>query len=266
MPGKSPHRSPLRTLIADIEGTLTDRTGRSSSEELLHRLGELETGGVLVVLCSGRSVAYQTSLREKWGLDPAGPCIAENGCSIFWAGREYVTFDPREFDREAIISYLEERGIGGMGEFDPEKRFAVTIYPRGFLRGAQYSPGEIERMYRFLQKHLKGSSYGLFYTSASCEVLPAGVDKGTGLERLLAIGRIDPKRALYIGDGQNDIPAAKLVLSGGGNVGAPADAVAGLRRIASRVAKAGSHRGALELLEEFFPENDNSRRTHRPRR
>lgn len=266
MTGKARSRSRPGTLIADIEGTLTDRSGRSSSEELLFRLGELEAGGVLMVLCSGRSVNYQTGLREKWGLDPAGPCVAENGCSIFWQGREYVTFDPREFDREAVIRFLEERGIGELGEFDPDKNFAVTIYPPGFLQGARYRPEDITRLYRFLGKHLKGSSYGLFYTSASCEVLPAGIDKGLGLERLFALARIDPRRALFLGDGQNDIPAARLILRGGGKVGAPADAVPGLRRIASRVAKAQSHRGALELLDVFFPENDNSRRSHRPGR
>ena len=135
-----------------------------------------------------------------------------------------------------------------------------------FDKVIEYSPKDIDRMYRFLKKHLKGSSYGLFYTSASCEVLPEGVDKGTGMERLMALGGIDPSAALFIGDGQNDIPAARLILRGGGRVGAPANAVAALRRIASHVSRQESHRGALELLELYFPENDNIRRSHRPSR
>jgi len=266
MPGKGRSRSGLRYLLADIEGTLTDRSGRTSSEQLLHRLGELEAGGILVVLASGRSVAYQQALRARWGLDPDGPCVAENGCCIFWEGRMYVTFDPSTYDRETIIRYLVERGALDLGELDPDKEFAITLYPHGFLQGAQYSPKDIDRMYRFLKKHLKGSSYGLFYTSASCEVLPEGVDKGTGMERLMALGGIDPSAALFIGDGQNDIPAARLILRGGGRVGAPANAVAALRRIASHVSRQESHRGALELLELYFPENDNIRRSHRPSR
>jgi len=266
MPGNARPRPRLRTLIADIEGTLTDRSGRRSSEEMLHRLGELEAGGVLIVLASGRSVAYQRTLRAKWGLDPGGPCVAENGCCISWEGREYVTFDPRTYDRESITSYLAERGVLDMGELDPDKEFAITIYPRGFMKGAEYSPADIERLYRFLKRQLKGGSYGLFYTSASCEVLPAGVDKGTGLERLLALGRIDPSRALFIGDGQNDVPAARLILRGGGKACAPANAVPALRRLASHVARQEFYRGALELLELYFPENDNSRQSHRPAR
>jgi len=266
MAGNARSSSRFRTLIADIEGTLTDRSGRHSSEELLHRLGELEAGGVLIVLCSGRSVSYQRALREKWGLDPGGPCVAENGCCIFWEGREYVTFDPGTFDREVLVSYLVERGALDRGEFDPDKEFAVTLYPPGFMKGADYSPADIDAMYRFLKKHLKGSNYGLFYTSASCEVLPAGVDKGTGLERLLALAGIDVSRALFMGDGQNDIPAARLILRGGGKAGAPANAVLALRRLASHVAREESHRGALELLARFFPENDNRRRSHRSER
>lgn len=258
--------SRFRTLVADIEGTLTDGSGRKSSEALLHRLGELEGIGVCLVLCSGRSMAYQRALREKWGLDPDGPGVAENGCCIFWKGREYVTYDPRTFDRDALVCYLVERGAGEIGEFDPDKRYAVTLYPRGFMRGMGYSPADIEKMYRFLQKHLKGSSYGLFYTSASCEVLPAGVDKGAGLERLFALAGMDLSRTIFIGDGQNDVPAAKLVLGGGGKVGAPANAVLALRRLASHVAPQECYRGALELLDRFFPENDNIRRAHGPAR
>ena len=266
MPSKARSRSRLRTLVADIEGTLTDCSGRKSSEALLHRLGELEGAGVCLVFCSGRSTAYQRALRVKWGLDPDGPGVAENGCCIIWKGREYVTYDPRTFDRDALVCYLVERGAGEIGEFDPDKRCAVTLYPRGFMRGKDYLPADIERMYCFLQKHLKGSSYGLFYTSASVEVLPAGVDKGAGLERLFALAGMDPCRTLFIGDGQNDIPAAKLVLRGGGKVGTPANAVLALKRLASHVAKEEFYRGALELLDRFFPENDNSRRAHGPAR
>jgi HAD superfamily hydrolase (TIGR01484 family) len=260
---KAAPKARILTIIADIEGTLTDRSGRRSSEAILHRLGELEASGVSIVLCSGRSVAYQRALREKWGLDPDGPCVAENGCSIFWKDREYMTYDPTTFDRDALVSFLRERGAGDIADFDPDKNHAVTLYPPGFMEGRDYSPADIERIYRFIQKVLKGSSYGLFYTSASCEVLPGGVDKGAGLEPLLNLAGMDPSRALFIGDGQNDIPAARLILRGGGKVGAPANAVPGLKRLATYVAKEECFRGALEVLDRFIPERDNSRRTHR---
>ena len=261
---KAAPKARIRTLIADIEGTLTDRSGRRSSEALLHRLGELEAGGVCIVLCSGRSVAYQRALRKKWGLDPDGPCVAENGCCIFWKGREYVTYDPTTFDRDALVCFLKERGAEDIADFDPDKSHAVTLYPPGFMQGTDHSPADIERIYRFLQKVLKGSSYGLFYTSASCEVLPGGVDKGAGLEPMLNLAGMDPSLALFIGDGQNDIPAAKLIGRGGGKVCVVANAVPALKRLATYVAKEECFRGALEILDRLIPERDNSRRTHRP--
>ena len=250
---KAAPKARIRTLIADIEGTLTDRSGRRSSEALLHRLGELEAGGVCIVLCSGRSVAYQRALRKKWGLDPDGPCVAENGCCIFWKGREYVTYDPTTFDRDALVCFLKERGAEDIADFDPDKSHAVTLYPPGFMQGTDHSPADIERIYRFLQKVLKGSSYGLFYTSASCEVLPGGVDKGAGLEPMLNLAGMDPSLALFIGDGQNDIPAADFVLEGKGRVGAPANAVEELKAVASFVAQKEYFEGAIEAIDFFFP-------------
>jgi len=262
-PGTARRAARIRTVFADIEGTLTDRSGRHSSEALLHRLGDLEARGVLLVLCSGRSVRYQQELREKWGLDPEGPCVAENGCCIFWKGMEIITYDYPAFQRDVLISYLTERGAGKLGEFDPDKRHAITLYPPGFLEGMDYSPEDITRLYRFLLKHLKGSRYGVFYTSASVEVLPEGVDKGTGLDLLMGQARIAPSKALYIGDSQNDLPAAKRVLKGGGKVAAPANAVAAMKRLASFVSEKDDYRGAEDILDHFFPEKDNSRRAHR---
>lgn len=262
-PAASRKKARIRTVMADIEGTLTDKSGRHSSEALLHRLGDLEARGVLLVLCSGRSVRYQRELREKWGLDPEGPCVAENGCSIFWKGREIIAYDYPAFQREVLISYLSERGAEKLGEFDPDKRHAITLYPPGFLEGMDYSPDDITALYRFLRKHLKGSRYGVFYTSASVEVLPEGVDKGTGLDLLMAQAGLSHSGALYLGDGQNDVPAARRVLKGGGKVAAPANAVAAMKRLASFVSEKDDYRGAEDILDHFFPEKVNSRRAHR---
>ena len=49
------------------------------------------------------------------------------------------------------------------------------------------------------------------------ECVPAGVDKGDGLLRLLAessAAGIDPARMLFIGDGENDVTALKLAGTG----------------------------------------------------
>lgn len=206
------------------------------------------------MLCSGRGVEYQLALRRRWGLDPDGPVVAENGCSIFWDGKEIVTYDFQNFHRDVLVSFLTERGAERIGDFDPDKRHQITLYPKGFMEGMDYSKGDIERIYRFLVKHLKGSRYRVFYTSASGEVLPEGVDKGTGLQALLGLAGMPPARALFLGDGQNDIPAARVILDGGGKVAAPANAVPSLKRLATYVSKEKYFRGAEDILDHMFPE------------
>ena len=256
-------RTAPRLLVSDIEGTLTDRTGRRSSEELLHKLKSLEENGVPLVLCSGRDVAYQRALKERWGLDPDGPLVAENGASVFFEGREYITYHPDGFQRDILIAFLKERGVEELGELDPAKSHAITVYPKGFMEGLDYSPDDIKRIYVFLVKHLKGSHYRVLHTSASGEVLPRGVDKGTGLDRLLKLARLDPAGALFLGDGQNDLSAARMILKGRGRVAVPADAFPALRRIATYVSEKPYFHGAEDILDHFFPDRPAGRRGSR---
>ncbi len=70
--------------IKDIPDLLADQVVdglyfQLRRKALLHRLGDLEADGVTLVLCSGRGVEYQRALRRRWGLDPDGPVVAENG-------------------------------------------------------------------------------------------------------------------------------------------------------------------------------------------
>ena len=45
-------------LVADIEGTLTDKSGRETGPRLLKSLSLLEKNGVPLILCSGRGADY----------------------------------------------------------------------------------------------------------------------------------------------------------------------------------------------------------------
>ncbi|MGQ9582965.1 MAG: HAD family hydrolase [Thermoplasmatota archaeon] len=254
----------IRALAADIEGTLTDKSGRRTSPALLRRLRALDRSGVQILLCSGRGVEYQRGLRRRWGLSPDAPLVAENGCCYVLGGVVRTTYDPGEFNRGAILRRLIAAGAGELGELDPDKEHSITIYPRGFLSGRSYSDEDIKRIYRFLRKTLRGVRCRVFQTSASGEVLPPGVDKSVALEALLRGAGIPLSSVLYIGDGQNDIPAARLVRRGGGLVGAPANAVEKMRGLASYCARRAFHGGAVETLDHFFGAMDSAARELAP--
>ena len=239
-------------LVADIEGTLTDKSGRETGPRLLKSLSLLEKNGVPLILCSGRGADYMVELRRKWGLDPRQPAVAENGCSIFMNGTETPTYNIHEFDRVRISERLRATGAEKLGEFDPVKKHEITLYPKGFIAGNDYTAADIQRIYKFVRRSLEGVPCNIFYTSASGEVLPEGVDKGTGLKFLFRkLGR-SPAEALFLGDGQNDLPAARYLLGGGGLVGVPANGHPELKQLASLVSDKEYHEGASDILEHFF--------------
>jgi HAD superfamily hydrolase (TIGR01484 family) len=239
-------------LVCDLEGTLTDKSGRKTSPELLARLRSLERAGVCIVLASGRGVEYQRALRKKWGLKD-GPIVAENGCTIYLDGEETTTFPPKTFDRDSIIYDLREKGAERLAEFDPDKKHEITLYPRGFLAGKDYTAEEISDIYEFLLRTLRGVPCRIFYTSASGEVLPKSVDKGHGLRVLFEKAKLSAEKTVFIGDGQNDIPAADFILEGKGRVGAPANAVEELKAVSTFVATKEYFEGAIEAIDFFFP-------------
>lgn len=245
----SPAR-PSRVLVCDIEGTLTDKSGRKSSPRLLARLRSLQDGGAILVLASGRGAAYLRRLRREWGLGE-GPLVAENGCCVSPGGKVLPAYERTDYERQAIVKRLRAAGVRRLAELDPAKRHAVTLYPRGFQEGRDYSSKDLGRIYRFLRRELRGVRCSIYHTSASGEVLPPGVDKGTGLRFLFEKAALDASGAVFLCDGHNDLPAARYILRSGGRVGAPANAVPALRRMATFVSRRRYYDGALDALDRL---------------
>ena len=119
----SPAR-PSRVLVCDIEGTLTDKSGRKSSPRLLARLRRLQDRGAILVLASGRGAAYLCRLRREWGLGE-GPLVAENGCCVSLGGKVLPAYERPSYDRPAIMKRLRAAGVRRLAELDPAKRHAV---------------------------------------------------------------------------------------------------------------------------------------------
>jgi hydroxymethylpyrimidine pyrophosphatase-like HAD family hydrolase len=75
-------------------------------------------------------------------------------------------------------------------------------------------------------------------------VLPAGVDKGSGLEVALADLGLDPGEVVGIGDGEND----RALLAGCGLAVAAATAVDSLKKVAGVVTSGASGAGVVETI------------------
>ena len=79
------------------------------------------------------------------------------------------------------------------------------------------------------------------------ELVPAGVDKGLGLRAVLRDLGIDPRDAVAIGDGGNDLPMMRVV----GTPVAMGNAVAEVKGIARHVVGSNDERGVAEAIERF---------------
>ncbi|MFC2153858.1 HAD family hydrolase [Candidatus Altiarchaeota archaeon] len=238
-------------LVLDVEGTLTDKSGRFIEEELLEKLRAFEGKGAPVVFCSGRDVLYLQEKREEWGLSSSGDFVAENGCVVFLEGKEEVTFDKASFPREQLIDLIEESDILEEGELDPRKKYMITIYPKGFLEGIDYNSSQIQDLLKKTEKILSSQNITVTYSSASVDIIPKGIDKGFGLQFLVRKKSMDPKSILFSGDGDNDVPAARFVQENGGSVAVPANAVDHLKELADYVAEKENGKGVLEVLDKL---------------
>ncbi|MFH1722761.1 MAG: HAD family hydrolase [Candidatus Altiarchaeota archaeon] len=237
-------------LVFDVEGTLTDKSGRYIEDDLLERLRVLHRSGFSLILCSGRDVSYLVEKINEWIL-PITDFVAENGSVIVVRGKEILTYNPSPFPREKIIEKIESIDILAKGEFDPAKKHMITIYPRGFLKGKDYSSKDIQILLKKTKQILKGFDATITYSSASVDIIPKGVDKGTGLKKLCEKSGIDPSTILFCGDGDNDVPAAKYVKKNRGIVAVPKNAAPQLKKIADFVSKKENGKGVKEILGEY---------------
>ena len=79
------------------------------------------------------------------------------------------------------------------------------------------------------------------------ELVPAGIDKGLGLRAVLRDLGIDPRDAVAVGDGGNDLPMMRAV----GTPVAMGNAVAEVKGAARHVVGSNDERGVAEAIERF---------------
>jgi hypothetical protein len=239
--------------ICDIEGTLMDNSGRRIPTTLISYLQKLEARGIRLILCSGRDKSYQLNLRRQWGLaDTEVSLIAENGCVVVYRDHEYVTFDAASYPREKIVDKLIAENILACAEFDPAKKYVITLYPKGFSRGRKFTQTDVMRIYEQVKDVLQEFEYTIVYSSASTDIMPRYVDKSSGLRKLCAVSGLTPNQILFIGDSNNDLSAAKFVVAHGGKVCVPNNATLELKKIATYISEASDGLGTIEILMRYF--------------
>jgi len=151
-------------------------------------------------------------------------------------------------DRHAIMRDLRDSGLEEIAEVDPDKRYIFSIYVKGYMNGEDYTQEEILELYGFVKDKVGDHDCQVIPTSASVEIIPMGVNKGTGIRAYCEKTGNGLSESVFLCDSNNDIPGAETVKEGGGKVYVVGNGVEPLKEMADYVAENTYWEGALEIL------------------
>jgi hydroxymethylpyrimidine pyrophosphatase-like HAD family hydrolase len=220
-------------IVTDLDGSFWDAQGRAHPDTLA-ALQAVLTAGMPVLAATARRPASVLATMEENGV--LLPCVLFDGS----LGRDFtdgVTFHRCVFDSESASSVLEafvEAGIEPSLNIEHDHDdFVIGDYPSSHPAHLAFNAIRTQRLdldvavrtlpvFTFLvigrerdqllpvlQKvsHVADSSVtpDLMYGGFSLSVRPKGVSKWSGVLSFCAHRKLDPRRVLAVGDGENDL-------------------------------------------------------------
>jgi phosphoglycolate phosphatase len=224
-------RRPLRAVVTDVDGTLTDEHRRidPTAERWVRTL---EARGVPVILATGNVLPIALAFHRSLGL--TGPIVAENGGLIYRNHHGQETVERLADRRVALAAYrrLRKAGLPVRRLFtDRWRETEVAIEPTVPVRSVQ-------RVVRALGVRAEATGYAI-------HLVQLGAGKRVALTRALRPYGWTLADCVVLGDGDND--AGMLRAAGFGVSFASGSAAA--RRAARYVARARFAAGFVEGLK-----------------
>ncbi|HET9391330.1 MAG TPA: HAD family hydrolase [Steroidobacteraceae bacterium] len=216
-------------LCCDYDGTLAS-DGRVLPPTLA-AVERLVASGRRVVLVTGRELDELQSVCPHLGL--FAYVVAENGALLYepGSGRETL-LGPRPPDR--FIAALRAGGVD---------RISV-----GRVIVATWVPHETTVLETIREQ---GLELQVIFNKGAVMILPAGVNKASGLSAALNRMGVSPHNAVAVGDAEND--HAMLALCGFGV--AVANALPALKEAADLVTRGARGEGVVELIEALLADD-----------
>lgn len=215
-------------LATDYDGTLA--TDGHVAASMLAALDEVRSSGRKLILVTGRQLPELKQIFpeiEKFDL-----VVAENGALLYdpHLKKETLLSEPPS---ASLISLLRGRNV----PFAVGRAIIATWEPHGEAVIAAIRQVGLDS-HVILNKH-------------SVMVLPAGIDKASGLAAALKLLNISPKNVVAVGDAEND--SSMLELCGFGV--AVANALPALKAIADLITKKDHGAGVEELIKELLADD-----------
>jgi HAD superfamily hydrolase (TIGR01484 family) len=240
---------PLRLIVFDIDGVLTDGEAQPWDLGLMAELAELNRAARLdssrpaVTLCSGRPAPYVDAMLQA--IDGHLPAVFESGAGLYDpAGYRFIpnpSLGTGSVLRQAKQRLIQKLVRPGHAAIQPGKEYSMSLFPTDPAALAALEPLAREALGSL------GLAVDLVYSASCLNVMPAGIDKAGGLYLLAKVTGIPLAAMLAVGDSAVDGP----MLTVAGASAAPANASPYIQRIARYVAPSPTAQGVREILAHF---------------
>jgi HAD superfamily hydrolase (TIGR01484 family) len=215
-----------RAFATDYDGTIA--THGVVDEPTLSSLRRVRQAGIRLILVSGREL--ESLARTFDAFDVFDMMVLENGALLYEPSsrRERVLCDPPP---ERLITRLRERGV-----------HPVSV---GRVIVATFEPHEVEVLEAIRDI---GLEHQVIFNKGAVMVLPAGVNKATGLREALTDMGLTPEETVGVGDAENDHAFLELCAVGA----AVANALSSLKAHADLVLSRDHGAGVIELVDRLL--------------
>lgn len=261
-------------VVSDIDGTLL-QAGYGIPKENIDAIERFVERKGRFTVCTGRSVP---SVRRyvDW-IQPTAPCILNNGALIYDYKREKILYNVHLADgvinivKEIITTFPDvgaelhsSKGIVIVRQNEQTHNHVSVEHIPFELADITKVSGKwnkvffamssqrIQQVANFIQKRQRTDMlYREFdyVTSAEnyFEIVPKGINKGTGLKKLAEILKVSMENTVAIGDYYNDLSMFEVA----GHTAAVADAPEDIRSKVDKIVSSCLHGGVGELLDSL---------------
>jgi len=243
------NKTPIRLIVFDIDGVLTQREDRAFDLPLLEHLTEMnrtardDPSRPAVTLCTGRPAAYVEAVLRA--IDGCAPAVFENGAGLYLPESYRFLPHPMLGGRsgfQAVQQRLDQALVRtGQAFFQPGKEYSLSILA--------HDPAGTDALYDLALDALGplSETVDLVYSAACLNVLPRGVHKGKGIEFLASQTDYTLGEMLGVGDSDVDLPFLTIV----GYSAAPANANRQVKQLVGYVAPRPAADGVRDILDRF---------------
>lgn len=240
---------PMRLIVFDIDGVLTDGEARPWDLDLMGLLADLnraarqDNSRPAVTLCSGRPAPYVDAMLQA--IDGHLPGIFESGAGLYdpigYRFLPHPSLGSGSHMRQARQRLASALVRPGYGTIQPGKEYSLSLFPTETTPLAALEPLARQALGPLAER------IDLVYSASCLNVMPAGIDKGAGLRFLAQVTGIPLAAMLAVGDSPVDSP----MLTVAGYCAAPANASHAIQRQAQYVAPSPAAQGTREILAYF---------------